>query len=116
MRRILVEHARSRRRAKRGGDAQKISIEDGIVSLQTIAPDRQGDSREGLLDMLALDEAMSRLEVTHPRKIKVVEMRFFGGMENREIGEVLSISPKPGDQRLELREAWLRRELEIVLT
>src|SRR2546421_9447313 len=84
MRRILVEHARSRRRVKRGGNAQRVSLDEGTISLGN----RSSDSQNRFLDMLALDEAMTRLEAIDARKTKVVEMRFFAGMNNQEIAEV----------------------------
>src|SRR5260370_25118792 len=80
MRRILVEHARSRRRVKRGGNAQRVSLEDGTISLSN----RPSDSQNRFLDMLALDAAMAKLEKVDSRKTKVVEMRFFAGMNNQE--------------------------------
>src|SRR6266851_3680921 len=89
MRRILVEHARSRQRVKRGGNVQRVSLDEGTISLGN----RSSDSQNRFLDMLALDEAMARLEAIDSRKTRVVEMRFFGGMSNREIAEVLNVTP-----------------------
>ena len=70
-------------------------------------------SPDQLLDMLALDEAMKRLEAIDPRKAKVVEMRFFAGMENKEIAEVLSISVNQVIRDWNFAEAWLRRKLQL---
>ena len=107
MRRILVEHARSRRRVKRGGNAQRVSLEEGTVSLGN----RSSDSQNRFLDMLALDEAMAKLEKVDSRKSGVVEMRFFAGMNNQEIAEVLKVTPNTVIRDWNFAEAWLRREL-----
>ncbi len=107
MRRILVEHARSRGRVKRGGNAQRVSLEEGTVSLRN----RSSDSQSRFLDMLALDEAMARLETIDSRKTRVVEMRFFAGMNNQEIAEVLKVTPNTVIRDWNFAEAWLRREL-----
>ena len=109
MRRILVEHARARKRVKRGGDAQTISLDAKTISLA----DASSASPDQLLDMLALDEAMKRLEAIDPRKAKVVEMRFFAGMENKEIAEVLNVAPNTVIRDWNFAEAWLRRELGV---
>lgn len=108
MRRILVEHARTRGRLKHGANAQRVSLEDEAVT------ERNGSScfQDRFLDMLALDEAMAKLEVIDSRKTKVVEMRFFAGMDNQEIAEVLNISPNTVIRDWNFAEAWLRRELE----
>src|SRR5919109_2429105 len=78
MRRILVEHARSRGRQKRGGRAERVALDEAAV----LSPER---SRE----LLALDEALTRLAEIDPRKGRVVEMRFFAGLHNEEIAEAL---------------------------
>ena len=111
MRRILVERARSRGRVKRGGNAQRVLLEDGVVSLETVPSGRQGDSQGSLLDMLALDHAMQKLEAMNSRKTKVVEMRFFAGMDNKEIAEVLGVATNTVIRDWNFAEAWLRREL-----
>lgn len=107
MRRILVEHARARKRAKRGGDAQTISLDAETMSLAN-ASSSHGDH---MLDMLALDEAMTKLEAIDARKTKVVEMRFFAGMNNQEIAGVLKVTPNTVIRDWNFAEAWLRREL-----
>ena len=112
MRRVLVEHARARGRAKRGGDVHKISIEGG-VSLETAVADGQRDSQACRLDMLALDRAIQKLEAINSRKTKVVEMRFFAGMDNKEIAEVLGVTPNTVIRDWNFAEAWLRREMTL---
>jgi RNA polymerase sigma factor (TIGR02999 family) len=107
MRRILVEQARSRQRLKRGGKHRKIALTEG-TALPKVG---LSDSRGRFLDLLALDEALTRLAATDPRKSKVVEMRFFGGMTNEEIAELLKIAPNTVIRDWNFAEAWLRREL-----
>src|SRR5688572_3809032 len=82
MRHILVDHARSRHQAKRGGDARRVSIDEAAL----VSPERGSD-------MVALDEALSELAAIDPRKSKVVELRFFGGLSIEETAEVLKVSP-----------------------
>ncbi len=100
MRRVLVEQARGRQRGKRGGDAIKVALDEGAVLL-----------REPSLELLPLDEALTKLAGIDFRKSQVVEMRFFGGMSNEEIAEVLKISPNTVTRDWKFAEAWLRREL-----
>jgi RNA polymerase sigma factor (TIGR02999 family) len=109
MRHILVDHARSRGRAKRGGNAQRVSLEDGTL---TLGPG-SSNSPDGFLDMLALDEALTRLEAAYPRQSRAFEMRFFAGMQNKEIAQVLSISPNQVIRDWNFAVAFLRRELEV---
>ncbi len=109
MRRILVEHARARKRRKRGGDAQTICLDAKTISLVEDA----SASVDHFLDMLALDEAMTRLEAIDSRKTRVVEMRFFAGMDNQEIAEVLKVTPNTVIRDWNFAEAWLRRELGV---
>ena len=104
MRRILVEHARAHQRVKRGGGAVKVSLDEGAVL-----------STERSKELLALDEALIRLADIDPRKSRVVEMRFFGGLSNKEMAEVLKISPNTVTRDWNMAEAWLRRELSNVL-
>jgi RNA polymerase sigma-70 factor (ECF subfamily) len=97
MRRILVDYARSRRYAKRGGDAQQVSFdEELIVSRQTSA------------DVVALHEALNELAVIDERKSKVVELRFFGGLSIEETAAVLGVSEGTVMRDWTLAKAWLR--------
>lgn len=82
MRRILVDHARSRRRLKRGGDAHKVSLDEAAMV-----------SQEQSTDLLALDEALKKLEAMNERMGRIVELRFFGGLSTEETAEVLNVSP-----------------------
>jgi RNA polymerase sigma factor (TIGR02999 family) len=100
MRRILIEYARSRDRQKRGGGAVRVILSEAEV----LSP---GRSRE----LLALDEALTELAKIDQRKARVVELRFFGGLDNKEIAEVLQVSPNTVTRDWNVAEAWLRREL-----
>src|SRR5271167_1958656 len=99
MRRILVEHAR-RHNLKRGGGVQHVSLEDtALVCGQQSA------------DLVALDEAMDALARLDPRKVQVVEMRFFGGLSVEETAEVLKVSSVTVMRDWNTAKAWLYREL-----
>lgn len=100
MRRVLVEHARTRGRQKRGGRALRVELDEAAL----LSP---GRSRE----VLELDEALSRLAEFDPRKGRVVELRFFGGLSYEEIAGVLKVSVKTVTRDWQMAEAWLRREL-----
>jgi RNA polymerase sigma-70 factor, ECF subfamily len=99
MRRILVDHAR-RRNLKRGGGLKRVSLED-----TAILGDERGE------DLVALDDAMNRLAKLDPRKVQVVEMRFFGGLSVEETAEVLKISAVTVMRDWSTARAWLYREL-----
>jgi RNA polymerase sigma factor (TIGR02999 family) len=100
MRRVLIEHARARDRQKRGGRLTRVLLDEAEV----LSPLR---SRE----LLALDEALVRLAEVDPRKARVVELRFFGGLDNKEIADVLGVAPNTVMRDRRMAEAWLRREL-----
>jgi RNA polymerase sigma factor (TIGR02999 family) len=100
MRRILVDHARTRNRVKRGGGEPQLSLTDAAVLGTGVPP-----------DFIALDEALTRLAAIDPRKSQVVELRFFGGLSNDEIAEVLKVSPTTVMRDWSMAQAWLRREL-----
>jgi RNA polymerase sigma factor (TIGR02999 family) len=100
MRRILVEHAR-RHNLKRGGGALHVSLEEAVVVV--------GDGRGA--DLVALDDAMNALARFDPRKVQVVEMRFFGGLSVEETAEVLKVSPVTVMRDWSTAKAWLYREL-----
>jgi RNA polymerase sigma factor (TIGR02999 family) len=96
MRRILVDHARSQHAEKRGGDAQKLSLDENIDV-----------SGERAADLVALDEALSRLAEIDPQKSRVVELRFFGGLSVEETAEVLGVSAPTVKRHWRLAKAWL---------
>jgi RNA polymerase sigma factor (TIGR02999 family) len=101
MRRVLVDHARSRAYLKRGGDCRLVSLEDAA---------EPGCLPE--LDLLALDEALSRLAAFDPRKSRVVELRFFGGLTVEEAAALLHTSPETVMRDWKMAKAWLLRELD----
>jgi RNA polymerase sigma-70 factor (ECF subfamily) len=82
MRRVLVDHARARGYRKRGGGAQRVTLDEGLVA----SPDPG-------LDVLALDRALEVLAKVDPRKSRTVELRFFGGLSVEETAEVIHVSP-----------------------
>jgi len=101
MRRILVDHARSRQYAKRGGGAQRIAFDEALV----VSPERGAD-------LVALDEALSKLTAIDPRKGKVVELRFFGGLSVEETAEALQISAVTVMREWSMAKAWLYNSLK----
>lgn len=100
MRRILVDHARKRKYAKRGGDAHRISFDEGMAV-----------SSESRSDLIALDDALQRLAEIDPRKGKVVELRFFGGLNVEETAAVLEVSPLTVKRDWKVAKAWLYNSL-----
>jgi len=100
MRRILVDFARSRGSQKRGGDVQKVSLEEAMI------PFPEGDG-----DLLALDSALTALAAFDPRKAKVVEMRFFGGFTEQETAETLGVSSDTVLRDWKSAKLWLYREM-----
>jgi RNA polymerase sigma factor (TIGR02999 family) len=100
MRRILVDHARGRGAAKRGGGQERVPLENAAVS----APEKG-------LDLVSLDEALTRLARIDAQQARVVELRFFGGLTVEEAAEVLGVSPATVKREWTMAKAWLRREL-----
>ena len=99
MRRILVDHARSRSRAKRGGGAQMVSLVE-----QAVIPSE-------VEEVIALDDALKNLAEMDPRKSQIVEMKFFGGLTTEEVAEVLKVTPRTVERELRKAKAWLNRAL-----
>jgi RNA polymerase sigma factor (TIGR02999 family) len=100
IRHIVVDYTRNRLYAKRGGGAVQIPIDDELVG----APTKD-------VDVLALDEALVSLSKVDPRKGRVVELRYFGGLSVEETAEVLRISPETAKRDWKIAKAWLLREL-----
>jgi len=100
MRRILVDHARSRHYQKRGGDAVRVTLDEALVV-----------AREPAEDFVALDDALTALEAVDARKSQVVEMRFFGGLTIEETAEALQISRDTVKRDWTFAKRWLLREL-----
>jgi RNA polymerase sigma factor (TIGR02999 family) len=105
MRRVLVDHARAHRTLKRGSGRTPLPL-DAIEALQ--AASGTEESAEGLI---ALDEAMERLAVFNPLGTRVVQYRFFGGLSNPEVAEVLGVSERTVRRTWNAARAWLHREL-----
>jgi len=101
MRRVLVDHARSRDCVKRGGEAIQVSL---IQAANVPTPQSA--------DVLALDHVLQRLEEIDPRKSQIVEMRFFGGLSLEETAEALNVSVATVRRDWSLARAWLFRELK----
>lgn len=100
MRRILVSHARARHAAKRGGGAQRIGLDEAVA----VAPERD-------VNLLAVDEALTKLEAIDPDKSRMIELRFFSGLSVEETAEVMGVSPRSIDRKWQTAKAWLHREL-----
>jgi RNA polymerase sigma factor (TIGR02999 family) len=100
MRRILVDHARTRQAAKRGGSAIRLPLEEAIAVL----PGQD-------LDFVALDEALNRLSELDPHQSQIVELRFFSGLNVEETAKVLDVSERTVKRDWNVAKAWLRREL-----
>ena len=103
MRRILVDHARTRLAAKRGGGAQRVTLDDQQEA--GVATGGPG------LNVLELHEALERLASIDPPQARVVELRYFGGLSIEETAEVMHISPATVKREWAIARAWLRREL-----
>ncbi len=104
MRRILVDHARARLAAKRGGDAQRLSVDDVEV------PDPASAAAQDA-DIVALHEALERLASLDPDQERLVEMRYFSGLTIEETAVALDISPATVKREWAAARAWLQREL-----
>ncbi len=100
MRRILVDFARSRGYAKRGGEAIRVTFEEALAVPDSRAP-----------DWLALDDALNALQTIDPRKSRMVELRFFGGLSVEETAKVLGVSTDTVNRDWKFAKSWLRREL-----
>jgi RNA polymerase sigma factor (TIGR02999 family) len=101
MRRILVDYARSRHYAKRGGGASALPLDEALI----VAPERASE-------LIALDEALTELAKHDERKARIVELRFFAGMSIDETSELLGVSPGTVMKDWTLAKAWLQREME----
>jgi RNA polymerase sigma factor (TIGR02999 family) len=104
MRRILIDHARARHAAKRGGATVRVSLSDAERHWPAGA---DGD----LIEMMALDEALDRLERHDPDLVRLVELRFFAGLSVEETADVLGRSPRTVKREWRLAKAWLHRAL-----
>ncbi len=101
MRRILVDYARTRHRDKRGGSGEKLPLEEALIVA----------SNENNIDLMALDEALKRLEAKDKQQTRIVELRYFSGLSLEETAEVLGISRTTAARDWAMAKAWLHREL-----
>jgi RNA polymerase sigma-70 factor (ECF subfamily) len=98
MRQVLVDYARKRHYAKRGGDPRRVPLDEAMIV-----------SKERAADVVALDDALKSLAEIDPRQSQIVELRFFGGLSIEETAEVLAVSPGTVMRDWTLAKAWLRR-------
>ncbi len=110
MRRILVERARSRHALKRGGVAPRVTLDESVMSGGE-APGSAG-APHASADVLALDQALERLEAIDPARARIVELRYFGGLSVEETAAELGISPATVKRHWSVARAWLARELQ----
>lgn len=103
MRRILVDHARRKSAAKREG-GQRVTLEEGSLG--------STGGEQGSLDVIALDAALDKLATLEPRYAKVVELRFFGGLEVEQVAEAMGLSPATVKRDWTFAKAFLQRELD----
>ncbi len=100
IRRILVDHARGRDRLKRGGDRKRIPLDSSAI---------QDDGKS--VDLIALHEALEKLEALDSRQSKIVELRFFGGLSMKEVADVLGVSLRTVEGDWTMARAWLMKQL-----
>ena len=101
MRQILVQRARARRAAKRGGAPERVTLDDGLVTT-----DAQS------IDVLALDEALTRLATFDAEQARIVELRYFGGLTVEETAEAVGVSPATVKRQWVMARAWLKRAID----
>jgi RNA polymerase sigma-70 factor (ECF subfamily) len=100
MRCVLVDHARSRRSAKRGGAVRPVTLHEGVYT-----------SGERMAGLIALDDALTDLATLHPRQCQVIELRFLAGLSVEETAAILKVSPDTVMREWRAAKAWLEREL-----
>ena len=100
MRQILIDHARKRRATKRGGSDIKVPLGEAMV----ISPERG-------VDLVALDEALTRLATIDPQQSRIVELRYFSGLSVEETAEVLAVSSRTVKRDWNVAKAWLRQQI-----
>ena len=104
MRRLLVERARARGAAKRGGGNVQVTLDESLLVA--------ADHNQSAIDLVALDRALTTLAELDPQQAKIVELRFFGGLSVEETADALDISPATVKRHWTIAKAWLMRELE----
>jgi len=104
MRRVLLDHAKAKSRAKRGGGAIRLTLDEALHGSET--------GSAAVEDFIALDAALNRLAQQDPRRVRVIELRYFGGLNLEESGEVLGLAASTVHRELKLARAWLYREMK----
>ena len=113
MRQILIQRARARRAAKRGGAPQRVELDDvNVVQVEAGFPGGAVPPRADDIDILALDEALTRLAASDANLAKIVELRYFGGLTVEETAEAVGVSPAMVKRQWALARAWLKRALD----
>jgi len=114
MRQILVQRARARRAAKRGGAPERVTLDDRRVAPGRIAAgfDPPATTAPGNVDVIALDRALTRLAVLDPEQARIVELRYFGGLTVEETAAVVDASPATVKRQWAMARAWLKAELD----
>jgi RNA polymerase sigma-70 factor, ECF subfamily len=110
MRQILVQRARARRAAKRGGAPQRVTLDDANVGGSAVA-DAGINRFHGDVDLIALDDALTRLAELDPEQARIVELRYFGGLTVEETAGVVGVSPATVKRQWAMARAWLKRAL-----
>ena len=109
MRQILVQRARARAAEKRGGDAERIALDDAVIAEDA---DVSRPGPRGGVDVLALDTALDKLAALDAQQAKIVELRYFGGLTVEEVAEAVDLSPATVKRHWTLARAFLKRELQ----
>ena len=106
MRRILIDHARARNAAKRGGGRERVGLEDDELLPSISSP------CENIDDLLALDEALNRLEAEHPEKAALIKLLYFAGLNLEEAGAAMGISTATAHRHAVFARAWLHQAMK----
>ncbi|MFI4871315.1 MAG: ECF-type sigma factor [Phycisphaerales bacterium JB061] len=103
MRRVLVDHARARNRVKRGGGLRRVELSESRIASQ--------DQNTQEIDIEAMDRALNKLSELDPRKARLIELRFFGGLDESGAAELIGISRATASREWRMARSWLAREL-----
>jgi RNA polymerase sigma factor (TIGR02999 family) len=112
MRQILVQRARARHAAKRGGAPQRVTLDDANLAQARHGIPGGVAGQPDPIDLVALDEALTRLAALDPEQARIVELRYFGGLTVEETAEAVGVSPATVKRQWALARAWLRRALD----
>jgi len=114
MRQILVQRARAKHAAKRDGGGHQVTLDDFSAPPSAVRPEfgRPDPDRPGDVNVLALDQALTRLAEFDPEQAQIVELRYFGGLTVEEVADVMGTSPATVKRQWALARAWLKRALD----